>query len=746
MVIKKKSGLIIFLSLTFVIYTILFFVESCKNTQTDTSFISKGSNEFIGPEACSSCHYAEYLDWVVSDHFKSMLEANDTTVSGDFNNTVFTSDGVTSRFFKRGDDYFINTEGPDGINHDYQVKYTFGYYPLQQYLVEFPSGRMQVPRVTWDVEGRKWFHQYPGEKIKSNDWLHWTNAAQNWNSMCAICHSTNLKKNYIAETDSFHTTWSVINVSCESCHGPGKNHVDYINSEAYKSGDTTFGSFIAMLKTDTNFIQLNTCAVCHARRTEIKQDFIHSDNLLDNLIPQIPTTESYFADGQIKDENYEYGSFTQSLMFHRGIKCSSCHNAHSGKIIKTGNALCLDCHNSTYNESTHTFHQPKSPGSACINCHMPSKYYMGVDLRRDHSLRIPRPDLSVQYDVPNACNQCHTDKSTKWASDAVIKWFGEERKYHFSEDLIPGSKADANSTAHLQKLINDDSIPFIIRATAIYYLSLTSSPSIDLFKKNMFDEDPIIRYHAIGAIGSFSPQIWAGEAAVLLNDPVRAVRINTANIFSTVSNEVFDRSSNKQYIKANDELLGYMNYQSDFINGNVMLGDYYYKTADYLKAEKYYLRSIEMDSLANYSRINLSTIYNAQKRNDKALAILEKAAEVDPSNARIFYLLALLHYEMGNTTKSENNFIRAIDLNYPVEGVYYNYALFLMQKTDYINAEKILKQGLNLNHDSESLNYCISLVYIKSDRKNLAIPYVKKLKTINPDDPNYAQIYKLFSM
>ena len=406
-------GLLVFLSMA----TML--VQQCtpKSKEKDSEVLV---NKFVGDQACKSCHASQYNDWLSSDHFKAMQNANDSTIEGDFNNKSYTADGITSRFFKKDGKYFINTQGDDSKYHDYEVKYTFGYNPLQQYLIAFPGGRLQVARQDWDTKNKKWFHQYPGQNIPPHDWLHWTGNAQNWNTTCAACHSTNLQKNYDYNNDTYHTTYSVMTVSCESCHGAGQLHIDYIKSDAYKNGKKVNNSYMQMVKDSNQHTQINTCAPCHSRRSEISEEKLVSSELLDNYIPQIPTDEFYYADGQAKDEDYVYTSFLESKMYRRGVMCSNCHNPHSGKILYTGNRLCMQCHAKTYDDISHTFHQAGTVAAECKSCHMPSKIYMGNDLRYDHTFRVPRPDLSVKYGTPNACNNCHKDKTASWTADAVI--------------------------------------------------------------------------------------------------------------------------------------------------------------------------------------------------------------------------------------------------------------------------------------------------------------------------------------
>ncbi|SUZ90761.1 uncharacterized protein METZ01_LOCUS43615, partial [marine metagenome] len=179
---------------------------------------------FLDDTECGRCHRNEYDAWTNSHHDLAMQPANPNTVLGDFDDTTFTHFGKTSLFFTHDDEYFVSTEGPDGAVHDYQISYTFGIDPLQQYLVAFPGGRLQSLTIAWDVEQEQWFHLYPNAPIPANDPLHWTGRYQNWNLMCAGCHSTNLRKGYDIKTDTYDTTWAAIDVGCQSCHGPGAAH------------------------------------------------------------------------------------------------------------------------------------------------------------------------------------------------------------------------------------------------------------------------------------------------------------------------------------------------------------------------------------------------------------------------------------------------------------------------------------------------------------------------------------------
>ncbi|HMT28149.1 MAG TPA: tetratricopeptide repeat protein, partial [Bacteroidia bacterium] len=550
-------------------------------------------------------------------------------------------------------------------------------------------------------------------------------------------HSTNLQKNYTAETDSFHTTWHDMNVSCESCHGPGSKHIDFMQTDDYANGKRLKNSGFVYSNDTSSIHQLQTCAPCHARKSDIAADKMNSDEMLDDIIPQVISSEFYFADGQIDDEAYEYGSFTQSKMFHANVKCSNCHNPHSGKLKKLGNDLCLSCHQPSYNSEEHHFHKLNTESAQCVSCHMTSKTYMGNDHRRDHSFRIPRPDQSVTFGTPNACNGCHQDKSAKWSANAVEKWYGPTRKYHFSDDLVPGSLLNEQSEIHLIKLLKDTLQPEIARATAAHYLgSIATQQSANALIFALHDMKPLVRYQVIRALENFNSQVWMSNAYQCLSDPVRAVRIAAAGLYRKVPKESVPAEYRNAYDAADAENFKFLNYQTDFSVGNVMLADYSIQGGDNINAIKYYLRGLKKDSLMNYARLNLSAAYNSAGKNPEALKTLTEAAAIDPRNDRIFYNLGLLNYEMGDVANAMINF----------NGVYYNLGLLLQQQNKMMDAEKILLKGFQLEPMNLKINYALTYMYASGKNMAKAQMHARILQQNDPQNPEYQQLFKTLGL
>ena len=525
---------------------------------------------FVGSESCAGCHQAEAKLWNASQHKAAMQHAVDNTVLGDFNEASFDYYGVHSRFFRKDGKFWVETDGADGKLATFEVKYTFGIDPLQQYLVEFPDGRIQALPTVWDTRpqdkgGQRWFHLSPNEAIKHDDILHWTKLNQNWNFMCAECHSTGLRKNYDAKADRFATTWAEISVGCEACHGQGSRHTAWAQDQRSwwpfgKSDDPSKGLLVRFderrdvtwpingqtgkpRRSDTPATlrkEVETCGLCHARRASFHEDWMPGQWLSQTHAVEALARTTYHSDGQIRDveEPYNYTPFKQGRMFAAGVTCSDCHEPHSAKLRASGEEVCLQCHaQDKYADEKHRRHASADPAPTCISCHMPVRTYMVIDRRHDHAFRIPRPDLSVKLGTPNACNDCHRDKSAQWAAAAVEQWFGPDRKgfQTYTPAFHATRSEQADATALLGVLAADKNAPAVARASALDELATRISPtSMTTAREGLADSDPMVRIGALDMLENVpAGQIWP-LASPLLADPVRGVRIRAASLLAAV--------------------------------------------------------------------------------------------------------------------------------------------------------------------------------------------------------------------
>ncbi len=716
---------------------------------------------YVGRETCIECHLTEYNDWLGSDHDKAMDYANDSTVLGNFNNQSLKYNGMIHKMYKKDNQFYVLTDGESGKLEEFQIKYVFGHYPLQQYLVEFDKGRLQTLALTWNSKDSVWYHMadevYKNITVEHSNWLHWTNQAQNWNSMCADCHSTNLVKGYDSKTDSYHTTWSEIDVSCEACHGPASKHLEWAAKAEYARDNNNNYGLVVKSSGINNKEFVDLCVRCHTRRGALS-DFNHSADIYDHTIPNLPTGEHYHIDGQILNEDYVYGSFTQSKMYMRDVKCNDCHNVHSTKLIFDDNRLCTQCHRADdYDTYNHHFHKSKGEkgeaviaddgvkfevgeGTRCINCHMPAQFYMGPDYRNDHSFRIPRPDLTQTLGTPNACNQCHADKSTQWAIDYVNKWHGISRPSQYGTAFTEALTGSPKGFEGLVNIFNDEVYPEIIRATAIQLLGQNyQEKSKEILYQALDNSNGHIRFNALQNL-----MITDDKSLKLilekLDDQTKAIRVESAFKLSSLNKNQIPKKYHKQLDLASQEFLETLEYSADFPTGKINLASFYHNTKELNKAEEFYKKALKQDKELHAIKINLALLYNSQgkfneaeamfkdylkhvpedgntmftyalflserKRYEESIICMLKASKQSPNNARIFYNIAMM-YDFKQEPENAIKYLQSAINIEPMNSDYYIGLLNLHIKYKHINrsrqlAKQILDKFPNIN-DKESL-------------------------------------------
>ncbi|MDN3638279.1 tetratricopeptide repeat protein [Simiduia curdlanivorans] len=688
---------------------------------------------YVSSEACASCHQAEYQDWQQSHHWHAMQPASDKSVLGDFNNTEFIYNGITSRFYKREGKFFVLTDNAEGKLQEFEITYTFGIEPLQQYLIDFPDGRKQVLSIIWDTRakaegGQRWYHLYPEHEllqhggsqldpIDHQDALHWTGSYFNWNSRCAACHSTDLRKNYDAEKNTYKTTWQEVNIGCEACHGQGSQHLawakrgDKANPPASNAGfklslaNKGVWSAIAALQTPEATTQtkksLSTtlgrtgpsaekqhqvCATCHSRRSELQQADVNK-SFYDSHSLHLLESPQYFSDGQISDEVYVYGSFLQSKMYSEGVTCSNCHNPHSLalKVGKPGdsNGVCSQCHlPSYYDSSAHHHHEKQSAGAQCVSCHMPSETYMGVDVRHDHSFRIPRPTVSETAATPNACTQCHTDRDNQWAASAIDAWLkplGKSQTSHsFANTFHRIQQRDAQAAPDLMAIALNKHQPDIARATAVLmHDGFFQHTDIEKLKTLLADSDPLVRAAAVRSIQAMPANYRFSLLSARLDEPVLSVRVELARQLADIPlAEIPPREA--QLIEGlYKDFLASANFNADFPETQVALGLFYMAQGNYVQAEKSYNKALQLSANHLPALLNLADLYRGLDRDNEGEALLKRAISVQPTDANVHYSLGLLYVRATNLSGAKTELEQATKLQADNPRYAYTYALIL---------------------------------------------------------------------
>ncbi|WP_246129142.1 ammonia-forming cytochrome c nitrite reductase subunit c552 [Colwellia demingiae] len=679
------------------------------------------AQSFVGSKACISCHEKAYQDWQGSHHDMSMKHADSKSVLGDFNNATLAYQDKTSEklstFFKKGTQFWANIKGDDGKFHDYQIKYTFGYEPLQQYMVEFDDGRVQLIPFAWDSRakeegGQRWFNLYPDMTEKHQEFF-WTNTGQNWNYMCADCHSTNVDKNFDIKTDTYNTTFSEINVACESCHGAASEHLIWAKESKNKSEKTNKsmplndkGFTRDLSKSVQNWQvkdnnktltpksiehsqQVLVCAQCHSRRTQVSNnDHVKGNAFGERYLLDLISSTNYHPDGQVYNEDFVYGSFLQSKMYKNGVVCTDCHNPHTAELKLPIETLCLQCHQSdNYASTQHHKHPENSTGAQCVNCHMPETTYMKIDARRDHGFHIPTPNLTQKLGTPDTCLSCHDDKDSQWSSSKVNAWYPNssvEAEKDFvavfsAINLALNEQQLQGVSSELSRIAQTTSYAGIIRASALTKMaSISNTNTIIAIARAVKNPDENIRLGAIeGAQNMAGAEKWR-ILSPLLKDKVLAVRVNAAFALTSLWQNL-SAPQKEQLTPALNEYIASQQFNNDRSFSHSNRGIIAAYQGQYDQAIKAFKQGIAIEKHFARTYLNLSQVYYQRGENQKSIEILQQGKSANPDDASLPYNLGLAYIRVKDKVKAAQALAIATQLAPQNSHYFYVYGLSLEQ-------------------------------------------------------------------
>lgn len=670
----------------------------------------------VDEQQCQGCHQAQVKDWQGSHHQLAMQQATPQTVPADFNDATFTGEGETTRFFRRGDAFWVNTPGGDGKPADFKVVYTFGIAPLQQYLIDVGDGRLQALGVAWDTQQHRWFHLYPGQGVTFKNPLHWSKPSQNANFMCVECHTTGYTRNFDPLKNSFDSQWNSLGVGCQACHGPASNHLQW----AAKKGDLLHAGFAVDLNDKDATVELETCARCHARRAPLGDGFTVGKRLMDDYLPSVLTRELYALDGKIKDEVFEHGSFAQSKMAEKGVRCSNCHNPHSNELKAPGNAVCLQCHNTAgktpiatvdgrglqaknYDAPEHTGKPVGQPGSFCVDCHMPGKVYMGNDLRHDHSFSIPAGARDVL-------------KAPTYAESMV---------------LIRGGQPGAAQALYDQ--LARSNLPAIQRATLLVELpNYPSEQALKLATRDLGHPAPQVRESAVRAVSALLPPPERIALYVpLLKDPVRAVRIIAARDLLSVSSQSLGPawdSAIAEYEQVQSSLL-------ERAEANLNLAMLYQASGRGDKVEAQLRTALLRDPDFFPALVTLIQWLEANGRADEARTLIGDQLALHPEAPLLQHTQGLMLIRAGDTAQAMPHLRNAARLD-PASAQYaYVLAVALHDSGKVDEACQQLESLLQRQPYSRNARLSLIQYYLENGQEPKAQVVMQAWKNLNPGDP-----------
>jgi len=736
---------------------------ACRPAPADEGEPAGTRAVFAGTTGCASCHREEHAAWDGSQHDRAMQEARAGTVLGDFGGVQVTEGRITSTFLRRDDRFVVRTDAADGTLQDFTVAYTYGVEPLQQYLIEMPGGRLQPLSIAWDSRpagdgGQRWFHLYAGQGLEAGDDLHWTGREQNWNFMCADCHSTNVRKGYDASADRFETAWSAIDVGCEACHGPGSRHVAWAEASGWRRAlfwrenglsaplderrgagwtvDPSTGRPARSVPRTTD-AEIDVCAQCHSRRAQIAEGYVAGAPLHDFYVPAPIEEGLYHADGQQRDEVYTHGSFLQSRMYSAGVTCSDCHDPHSQRLRAAGNELCGTCHvPASYDAPAHHFHQDGSAGAQCVSCHMPETTYMGVDGRRDHRFGVPRPDRSVSLGVPNPCTGCHVERNAQWAVETVARWYGDTPAgfQTFAEAFHGVARGEPAARAAAASVAVDPAQPAIVRASALARLrDRPDQAALAAARAALADPDPMVRRAALLVLEALPPQERIGAALPGLADASRAVRIQAAWLLAPASG-LLASADRGAFQRAAAELVESRRYTADRPESRVTLGLFFAQLGSLDEAVAEYQAALRLSPRSTGASVNLADVRRAQGREADAERTLRDALGISPDAPELHHALGLSLARSGRIAESVAALARAAALAPGRADLAYAHAVALHSSGQARDAIRALERALARHPDTATLLFALATFHRDAGETEAALRYARRLAETRPGD------------
>ncbi len=692
---------------------------------------------YAGSESCRKCHAAEFEKWHGSNHGQAErnISAEADNKAFEPKQTLVHGKDTSEMFLDAAGLAKILTLGLDKQRHAYQPVRVIGNNPLRQFLIPAPGGRLQTCDVSLDPAKNEWFDVYGTDERIPGDWGHWTGQGMNWNAMCAACHNTRLRKNYEPRTNSYHTSMAEMSVGCESCHGPMKEHVVW--QEKPPVGVTKDPS----IKKLTRDQMLETCAACHARRAEITGDLIPGESFYDHFSLTVTAgTDTFYPDGQIRDEDYEVTSFLSSRMHAAGVRCVDCHDPHTGKRLAAGNQLCMNCHTAPradfptappIDPVSHSHHGPDSTGNQCTSCHMPVTNYMQIHPRHDHSYSIPDPRLTKETATPNACNRCHADKDTEWAISSYKSFYGEKPdRPSRTRALLVASARRGEPAARdgLIRLLESPEVP-AWKASACHLLARwANDPAvIDALLKQVSDKSPLVREAAVRELAYATRE---GNEKVrsalrpLLDDSIRSIRVAAAWALC----ESLDLDS-----RAGKELVHMLDLNSDQPTGRMQLSQFALRRGDTTAAIRQMRKAIEWDPNSPPFHHDLAILLSTTGDAQGAVNSMKEAVRLDPQNAEYFYKLALALNETGFTADSTAALEKTVQLDPGYARAWYNLGLAYSGGRQPQRAIAALHQAESADPNDAAIPYARATIHAQLGQKQDAMEAAARALQLRPD-------------
>lgn len=710
-----------------------------------------GKAQWVDEQQCQGCHADAVKAWRGSHHQLAMQPATADTVLGDFSAAPLQNDVETTQFRQSGDQFWINAQGADGQGADFKVAYTLGLEPLQQYLLALPDGRLQAHGAAWDTDKQRWFHLYPKQGVDHRHPLHWSGSQQNANAMCIECHTTGFSRGFDATGQRFASQWQALGVGCQSCHGPASNHVQWAKGESTALANH---GFALDLLSSGNQAEVETCARCHSRRSQLGGEAAADAPLYDTYLPAGLSESLYEVDGKIKDEVFEYGSYVQSRMHTAGVRCSDCHEPHSAELRLSGNAVCTQCHNpqaqprrpgiqasgllaKDYESPAHHRHAAGSAGAQCSSCHMPGKWYMQVDYRHDHSFSVPNPAQAKALGHSDACLGCHVEKPAEAIIQAFTDWYGQPpaRDGGYAQALAAARAGAPGAAAGLLSQLARRDLPGLRKAALLAELPrYPSSKALQVALLGLQHPDPAVRLAAIEALPALAaPQQLAQLLPAMLSDGRRAVRLATTWQLLQLPQAL--RPVGSAWQRAISDYEASQRSQLDRAEALSNLATLYQMTGRLQQVEPLLRQALQRDPVFHPARLMLVQHLEQLGQVQAARNLLQQALQEYPHEASLQHAFGLLLVRRGEQDEALRHLERAIQLDSKNVDYAYVLAVAWHDRGRSGDAIELLRRQLEAQPDNRQVRMALVSYLGAQGRAEEVRRLRKELRDINPEDP-----------
>jgi tetratricopeptide (TPR) repeat protein len=368
---------------------------------------------------------------------------------------------------------------------------------------------------------------------------------------------------------------------------------------------------------------------------------------------------------------------------------------------------------------------------------MPTHTYMIVDQRRDHSLRVPRPDISAKLGTPNACNDCHTDKTAAWAASAIESWFGPKRIgfQEYAGAFKAAATDQLNAADLLAGVASDEQTPAFARAGALSELaSHLSASNLGLAKSALSDPDPMVRLGGLDMLAGAAPmEIWP-IAAPLLSDPSAGVRIRVASLLASVPTASQPTADLDRFSKAAAELVAAQRQNADRPESRTALANFFARQGSPAEAEAEYRAALRLNPQFTPAAANLADLFRTMGRNTEGEQVLRDALLFSPRDAALHYSLGLALIRLVRKEEALTELRQATELAPDHARYAYVYAIGLRSLGRSEEALKVLTINVARHPaDRDTLSALVDLTAQSRDFR-AALGYAEELSRVVPGD------------